>query len=85
MDFRCKVNNPQCGNLFLTVQEIIEHFKSFHRMKEKSNEFICPVNNDCAKQFLRIQSLKNHTKMCIVSRYVLFYESLTVIIDIETV
>lgn len=70
MKFKCKVQNPKCGQLFSSEQEILNHFKIFHHMKQKTHEFPCVVNNDCEKQFLTLSGLRNHVKKCVVSRYV---------------
>lgn len=68
MNFKCK--QSQCERLFDSDNEIIEHFKVDHNMKEKSHEFPCIINNDCKKQYLLVKSVKNHAKKCIITRYV---------------
>lgn len=74
MEFKCKVQDPKCGQLFSTEHEILNHFKIFHKMKETTHEFPCHKNNECKKQFLRLKSLKNHASKCVVSRYVLSFK-----------
>lgn len=72
MDFKCKVNSPECGELFSSECDIFEHFKKIHNLKESNDEFPCPVNNDCKEQYLQARGAKNHAKKCILTWYVLF-------------
>lgn len=70
MNFKCKINNPECGQLFSTEIEIFNHFKKFHNLKESNDEFPCPINNNCKKKYLQIRGSKNHGKKCILLRYI---------------
>lgn len=72
MEFKCKVNSPECGELFSTECEVFNHFKIVHKLKERNDEFPCPKNNNCDKQFLQVRSAKNHAKKCISMRYEFF-------------
>lgn len=74
MDFKCKVQNFECsgitccGQLFSSENETLNHLKVSHKLKERTHEFPCFVNNDCEKQYLTLKGLKSHLKKCIVSR-----------------
>lgn len=72
MDFKCKINSSECGELFSTESEIFNHFKKIHKLKESNDEFPCPVNNNCKKQYLQVRSAKTHAKKCILMRYMYF-------------
>lgn len=71
MNFKCKINNPECGQLFSTEDGIFHHFKNDHKLPESKDEFPCPINNDCQKQYLQVRSARNHAKKCIAKKYVL--------------
>lgn len=73
MNFKCKVQNAECtgiicGQLLSTENETLNHFKVCHKLKEKTHEFPCFINNDCEKQYLTLKGLKNHAKKCLESR-----------------
>lgn len=72
MKFKCKVNSPECGEPFSTESDIFNHFKKVHKLKESNDEFPCPVNNNCDKQYLQVRSAKNHAKKCVPIRYIFF-------------
>lgn len=63
MKFKCKVCPSE--HQFNTEKEVLTHFKSIHRLTEKSHEFPCIMNNSCQKQYLTIKGLKQHAKNCI--------------------
>lgn len=63
MNFKCKM----CEQLFELEFQVINHYKLFHNLKEKIDEFPCVINNSCEKQYLTIRGLKGHIKKCLLS------------------
>lgn len=51
-----------CSYTFEKIDDCLDHLKKRHNHVAGKDEFTCIVNNQCARSFLTIKSLKVHVK-----------------------
>lgn len=62
MNFECEF----CSNYFENNEQIVEHLKKIHKVKEKTNQIKCTVKNSkCGKYFQTFFGLARHVPECL--------------------